>query len=115
MKAAFCRLALVNEHSSLSLDHRIGEPHRTTDATSGPKIDRHADPSSIRQINIDRNADAIPRWVVADATFGGATRRADLLTKQFPAVDGDGHHRGVSSLRAGNGLDDGTKTPAVGR
>jgi hypothetical protein len=115
MKAAFYRRALVNERSSLSLDHRVDEPHRTTDAASGSKIDRHADPSSIRQIDIDRNAAAIRLRIIADTTFGGPTRRADLLTKQFPVVDGDGHHRGVGSLRAGNGLDDGTKTPAVGR
>ena len=57
----------------------------------------------------------MPLRIVADTAFGGPTRRTDLLTKQFPVVDGDGHHGGVGSLRAGNGLDDGTKTPAVGR
>jgi hypothetical protein len=115
MKAAFCRLALINARSSLSLDHRVGEPHRTTDAASGSKINRHADPSSIRQIDIDRNAAAIRLRIIADTTFGGPTHRADLLTKQLPFVDGHDHHSGVGGLWAGNGLDDGTKTPAVGR
>ena len=57
----------------------------------------------------------MPLRIVADSAFGSPPRHADLLTKQFPVVNGDGHHGGVGSLRAGNGLDDGTKTPAVGR